>query len=75
MASGLRPLRWAMFLAPLGTGPRELWVYANTNLAVDANVGRLTALLHRVHAAGYDHLLLADSKLARLDALGDLAPQ
>jgi hypothetical protein len=50
--------------------PRELWVYCPTNLLVDANVDKLDALWHRAHTAGYTHVLLADSKLARLDDLG-----
>ncbi len=54
--------------------PRELWVYCPTNLLVDANVDALQKLWHRAHLAGYTHVLLADSKLARLNELGTNAP-
>jgi hypothetical protein len=53
--------------------PRQLWVYCPTNLLVDANVDKLDHLWQRAHAAGYTHVLLADSKLSRLDDLGDNA--
>jgi hypothetical protein len=48
---------------------RQLWVYCPTNLLVDANVDKLDQLWHRAAAAGYSHVLIADSKFARLDLL------
>src|SRR6476661_5262602 len=50
---------------------RDLWVYCQTNLLVDKNVDDLDRLFHRAQAAGYSHVLLADSKFTRLGALGD----
>lgn len=44
----------------------EKWVYQSTNLLVDKNVDDLEALWKRAAAAGYTHVLLADSKFARL---------
>jgi len=46
----------------------EKWIYCQTNLQVEANVGKLDDLMRRGAAAGYTHLLLADSKLAKLGA-------
>jgi len=46
--------------------PRQLWLYAAQNLWVEANVSALEQLLARAGAAGYTHVLLADSKFARL---------
>lgn len=53
----------------------EKWVYVATNLQVDENVGKLEQLMERAAKAGYTHLLLADSKLARLGTLGDIYPR
>lgn len=50
--------------------PRELWVYYPTNLLVDQNIDKLDKLWSRAAAAGYSHVLLADSKFCRLDQLG-----
>jgi hypothetical protein len=49
--------------------PRELWIYKATNLLVDKNVDELAGLLEKAHAAGYTHMLLADSKFSRLGEL------
>src|SRR5262245_796530 len=46
--------------------PRERWVYGAFNLWVDENAARLEALLRRAAKSGYNGLLLADSKFARL---------
>ena len=51
--------------------PRQLWVYDAVNLLPDENVDKLEALWRRAAAAGYTHVLLADSKFAKLDILGD----
>jgi hypothetical protein len=44
----------------------EKWLYCPTNLLVDKNVDTLEALWRRAAAAGYTHVLLADSKFNRL---------
>jgi hypothetical protein len=48
---------------------RDLWLYCQTNLAVDKNIDTLDHLWHRAQAAGYSRVLLADSKFARLGEL------
>ena len=53
--------------------PRELWIYCPTNLLVDKNLDKLDTLWKRAHTAGYTHVLLADSKLSRMDLLGSNA--
>lgn len=50
----------------------ELWLYSPTNLLVDDNLTKLEALWKRAAAAGYTHVLLTDSKMAKLGDLGDL---
>jgi hypothetical protein len=52
-------------------GP-ELWLYCPTNLSVDKNIDKLADLWKRAAAAGYDHVLLADSKFAKLGDMGDM---
>src|SRR5436309_9310061 len=47
----------------------EKWIYKPTNLLVDKNVDDLDPLFARGHAAGYTHVLLADSKFSRLAEL------
>ena len=46
--------------------PLEQWIYVSRNLSVDKNVDDLELLLKRAASAGYTHVLLADSKFARL---------
>ena len=50
----------------------EKWLYVSTNLQVNEATDDLEKLMERASAAGYTHLLLADSKLARLGTLGDM---
>ncbi len=50
--------------------PLQLWLYQQTNLLPDANIQTTEALWQRVAKAGYTHILLADSKFARLGDLG-----
>ncbi len=57
---------------PFIDGPMQLWIYCPTNLMVDANVQKLRQLWTRAAAAGYTHVLLADSKFGRLHADGAL---
>ncbi|HWE96402.1 MAG TPA: hypothetical protein VG269_20745 [Tepidisphaeraceae bacterium] len=47
----------------------QLWLYYPTNLAVGENIDRLETIMRRASAAGYTHLLLADSKFTRLDEM------
>jgi len=72
-------LRAAIFLAAilLATCARaqqkpDLWLYYSTNLQVDENVTRLEAIWRRAAAAGYTHVMLTDSKFARLGELGNM---
>jgi hypothetical protein len=51
---------------------RELWLYQAANLQVEKNVDALEALWRRAAAAGYTHVLLTDSKFARLGDLGGM---
>jgi len=44
----------------------EQWLYCSQNLWVDKNVDGLEALLRRAAKAGYTHILLSDSKFAKL---------
>lgn len=44
----------------------EKWFYQPTNLLVDKNIDQIEALWKRAAAAGYTHVLLADSKFSRL---------
>ncbi|MEA3209935.1 MAG: hypothetical protein QOE70_2992 [Chthoniobacter sp.] len=48
----------------------EKWFYQATNLLVDKNVDQLETLWRRAAAAGYTHVLLADSKFCRLQEMG-----
>jgi hypothetical protein len=75
----IRPLRVPVFLLLLGLlpvmagwsagvaePPRQLWLYVSRNLWVDENVTALEALFERAGRVGYTHVLLADSKFAKL---------
>jgi len=42
------------------------WLYCSQNLSVDENINKLEALFGRAANAGYTHVLLSDSKFARL---------
>jgi hypothetical protein len=44
----------------------ELWLYCQQNLWVDQNIEKLEGLFARAGKAGYTHVLLADSKFAKL---------
>src|SRR5258705_11554514 len=45
----------------------ELWLYCAQNLWVDKNIDNLEQLFARAGKAGYTHVLLADSKSAKLE--------
>ncbi|MEO8351785.1 MAG: hypothetical protein ABI680_08635 [Chthoniobacteraceae bacterium] len=49
----------------------EKWVYLAQNLLVEENVARVEVLFQRVAAAGYTHVLLSDSKFARLGEMDE----
>ncbi|MBK9137483.1 MAG: hypothetical protein IPM17_01765 [Verrucomicrobia bacterium] len=53
-------------LAAADSPGRQLWVYCPRNLLVEAQVAELEQLFTRAARAGYTHVLLADSKFARL---------
>src|SRR3954471_24853359 len=48
---------------------RDLWVYCPLNLAVDKNIEDFDALMKRASKAGYNGVMLADSKFARLSMM------
>src|SRR3954466_10091991 len=56
----------AVAVGSLAAAPLEKWVYCQTNLQVPEQVAFVEQLMRRAHAAGYDHLLLADAKFSRL---------
>jgi hypothetical protein len=47
----------------------ELWLYFPTNFLVDKNLDKAKELWTRAAAAGYDHVLIADSKFSRLSMM------
>lgn len=54
---------------PAAAGVKQYWVYKSTNLLVDENIPDVKALLRRGNACGVTHLLLTDSKFARLSEM------
>jgi hypothetical protein len=58
-------------LAPVARAQEKpaLWLYCPTNLLPKENVDKIEQLWKRAAAAGYTHVLLADSKFSRLDDL------
>ncbi len=44
----------------------ERWLYCSQNLWVDENIDKLETLFGRASTAGYTHVLLSDSKFAKL---------
>lgn len=56
-------------------GQKELWFYYATNLQKDDSLARLEPIWRRAAAAGYTHVLLTDSKFARLNELGGMEKQ
>jgi hypothetical protein len=51
--------------APAAEKP-QLWLYYPINFLVDKNLDKAQQIWSRAAAAGYDHVLIADSKFARL---------
>src|SRR5689334_5912359 len=68
-----RLLRLGLFALALlhaeSAGAIERWLYCAQNLWVDQNVSALETLFRRAAQAGYTHVLLADSKFAKLDEM------
>jgi len=68
----LSPFRFWVFLLtvwlawPTGLSALEQWLYCSQNLWVDKNIDELEVLFQRAGKAGYTHVLLADSKFAKL---------
>lgn len=56
-------------LATLCASARERWVYLPANYQIDAEADRVISLLDRARKAGYDHVLVSDSKFSRLGTL------
>ena len=54
---------------PDGAELRDRWVYCPVNLQVDANVDRLEGIMRRAAKAGYNGILITDSKFSRLDSV------
>src|ERR1041384_3656744 len=64
----MRSLFFAIIsLIAVQTRGGELWLYCSQNLWVDKNIDNLEQLFARAGKAGYTHVLLADSKFAKLD--------
>ena len=51
---------------PLRAAALERWIYCSQNLWVDKNIDELELLFQRAGQAGYTHVLLSDSKFAKL---------
>jgi len=66
MLRKLFPLSLLLLCAALPAQAMEKWIYVQKNLLLDKSVDELDQLMQRGQAAGYDHLLLADSKSGRL---------
>lgn len=65
-AKALLGLSLFLFLYTGAAQALERWLYCSQNLWVDKNVDNLDALFQRAAKAGYTHVLLADSKFAKL---------
>ncbi|MDR0328963.1 MAG: hypothetical protein LBI05_11775, partial [Planctomycetaceae bacterium] len=60
-----------VFAAPVQAAEPQLWFYLPTNLLVDENVDKGIELLNRAAKAGYNGVLLTDSKFTRWGQLPD----
>ena len=54
-----------------GGDGRGLWLYCSNNLLVKENIEKLEVLWRRAAKCGYTHVLLSDSKFARLGTLDE----
>lgn len=48
---------------------KHCWIYIQTNLLIDENIDKLTRLIERASASGYNGVVIADSKFMRWDKL------
>src|ERR1044071_9822652 len=55
-----------VFMAASHAAALEQWLYCQQNLWVDKNIDEMEALFARASKAGYTHVLMADSKFAKL---------
>ncbi|EDY20027.1 hypothetical protein CfE428DRAFT_2616 [Chthoniobacter flavus Ellin428] len=67
--SAILPLVAAVLVLTMPARAVEKWFYQPTNLLVDKNVDQIEVLWKRAAAAGYTHVLLADSKFTRLSEM------
>jgi hypothetical protein len=58
-----------LFRPSFAASKPELWIYVSQNLWVNENIPKVEALFRRASAAGYTHVLLTDSKFAKLDEM------
>jgi hypothetical protein len=64
-----------IFLATLfvsSAGAMEKWLYYPTNLLVEKNVDALEGIWKRAAAAGYTHVMIADSKFCKLKDMEEM---
>lgn len=57
------------FSSPASAARLQRWLYYSVNLWVDTEVAAMDSVLARAAQAGYTHVLVADSKFARLDEM------
>jgi hypothetical protein len=58
-----------LHLLALPASALDKWFYQSANLLVDENIEKLSVLWKRASAAGYTHVILADSKFGRLGSM------
>jgi hypothetical protein len=78
----MRMIKWiasfllALIPAPLCADARmDLWLYYSTNFQTNESIPKLDAIWRRAAKAGYTHILLTDSKFAKLGDLGGMEKQ
>ena len=65
----MKHILFVLWLLCVPSHALEKWLYHPTNLLVDKNIDALETLWQRASAAGYTHVLLADSKFGRLNEM------
>src|SRR3954465_11445659 len=55
--------------------PSQLWLYYATNFQANESMPKIDAIWRRAAKAGYTHVLLTDSKFAKLGDLGGMEKQ
>src|SRR5438874_13033633 len=72
----IRVLLSAILLSTLGAqpatadAPMQLWLYYSTNFQANESMTKIDSIWRRAAKAGYSHVLLTDSKFAKLGDLG-----